>query len=172
MKWTNRIENYVMEKLKMEIRAELDDKVEDGLLTDEKAQYEAKRVLSKIVAMEEFMSEVARQVISNLNEESFEEAVGMMVINAMEEMDMKGSNIEKGKVYEIAPSDGFLGIEPGKVKVIRIAEYEDVCEEYADPESLVEVDPELRGANWIVYKYENGEAFCLDEETFEEHIVK
>jgi hypothetical protein len=85
--------------------------------------------------------------------------------------------INKGDVYQIKPSMGFLGIDRGKVKVIRIARYENVCEEYVDPEVLVESDPELINADWIVYCYTEKnpkeilkDCFCLDKETFVYHI--
>lgn len=85
--------------------------------------------------------------------------------------------IKKGMKFNIEPSDGFLGITPGEVSVVRIAKYEDVYEEYVDPEHLVEVDSSLKKANWVVYRYVNPttpdmhEGYCLDEATFKEHVT-
>lgn len=61
---------------------------------------------------------------------------------------------------------------------MRIANYEDVCEEYADPKHLVEADEGLKKVKWIVYKYtkpinrDMQELYCLDEETFKEHLQR
>lgn len=84
----------------------------------------------------------------------------------------------KGQKYEIKPSMGFCDIQRGEVEIIRVAKYEDVADEYADPEVIVEqFDPKAKHRDWIVYKYTDKnpkgiryERFCLDNETFEYHI--
>ena len=94
----------------------------------------------------------------------------MSFINKMNE-----TKIERGDVYFIQPSEGFAGLEQGKVTIIRIATYEDVKDEYVDPEYLVNDHPELEHAEWIVFKYENADRkdspfACLDKENFVDHI--
>lgn len=81
--------------------------------------------------------------------------------------------LKRGQIFHIVPSDGFLGIAEGDVRIVRISGYEDVVEEYADPEVIVESDISAKYGNWIVYKYLNGTDrymfYCLDEDTFKYH---
>lgn len=83
--------------------------------------------------------------------------------------------LKVGQKFNIVPSDGFLGICRGEVEILRIDKFENVRREYVDPEELVNCDPSLKKAKWIVYKYTKPtcedmyDPYCLDEDTFKYH---
>jgi len=83
--------------------------------------------------------------------------------------------VKRGQKFYIEPSDGWCGIVSGEVQIVRISTYEDVVEEYADPEAIVELDPSAKDERWIVYKYtkpydeDTYAKYALSESIFKEH---
>jgi len=174
MNWLKALEEKVLNEIKMEVGNVIFDRATDGLISEEEAERNSKKVYAKLANDEKFLTEICDEIVNNLDRDAFSNIVGDLVDDAIEQIEINQCEFKKGQRYAIAPSDGFLGIEEGIVQVIRIADYEDVCEEYADPEAIVDGFPELKLSNWIVYKYINGnqkgERYCLDEETFADHV--
>jgi len=86
--------------------------------------------------------------------------------------------VERGQKFYIEPSDGFCDISSGEVQIVRISSYEDVVEEYADPEYIAQDDPSAKEERWIVYKYtkphdeDTYAKYALNESLFLDHVME
>lgn len=94
----------------------------------------------------------------------------------------KTFKLEEGYTYRISPSQGFLGIEDGVVRIDAVYTYEDVYKRsdtvqgtLADVEVIVDCDPDTMHELWVVYYYwlkpqEQGYYYALPAGLFAEHI--
>lgn len=63
-----------------------------------------------------------------------------------------------GSLFNISPSEGFLGIEDGVVQItaiqpLELLQKEEYYSTLGDPEVLLEIDPDVADELWITYKY-------------------
>lgn len=97
-------------------------------------------------------------------------------------------SIRVGQSYKIGPTEAYLGIDSGTVRVLHIGDLSSVME-YSDEVSMMadefagvhlslmdeplrtEEDERLRNQPWIVYQYTNKDVYVLPLEEFVIHTT-
>ncbi|MNW28089.1 hypothetical protein D3C74_49010 [compost metagenome] len=66
----------------------------------------------------------------------------------------KNFTIEPNAMFQISPSQGFLGINDGTVRVRELYKYEEIRDfEWFDPDPYLELDPDVVNEWWVYYEY-------------------
>ena len=77
--------------------------------------------------------------------------------------------IERGQKYFIKPNEFITGIPQGLVKIVRVVDFEEVCDEYIDPVFMVNENSDLKDSKWVVFRYIDRPgvvANCIDIASF------